>query len=172
MLPGTFFCFGGKSVVPGSQNYTSPGTYTFPVPADYNSLTVTVNGAGAGGTFEGQLSFPASGVFYNPGTNGGDSSFGSVVAHGGKPLTGSGSATPGDASGGDTNTTGGGAPGGANNGLASGTGGPGGKAIKTWASGAPGAPAGTVTVVVGAGGSPGSGNSNPGENGSVSISWN
>jgi hypothetical protein len=31
----------------GSQSYTTPGTYTFTVPS-YGTLTVTVNGAGAG----------------------------------------------------------------------------------------------------------------------------
>ncbi|MBM3271901.1 hypothetical protein FJY94_01285 [Candidatus Kaiserbacteria bacterium] len=72
------------NVVPGSQNYTTSGTYSFTVPA-YNTFTVQVWGAGEGGG----------------GTAGGNSMFGTIVANGGSGTYG------GTASGGTTNVTGG-----------------------------------------------------------------
>ena len=45
-----------------SQNYTTPGTYTFAVPA-YATLSVTVNGAGGGGS-AGQNSGTIGGSWY------------------------------------------------------------------------------------------------------------
>lgn len=194
MLPFLKRIGGPRIVVPGSQSYTTPGTYTFNVPA-FNTLTVTVNagGGGGGGYSNGHPEM------YNGG-NGGNSSFASVSAEGG--LGGAvcvalysdihnqfPNGSPGGSSGGDSNFTGTGGAGGQGYKSASydlgsdsyaygdaGYGGAGGRSVKTYIAGALGA---TVTVVVGAGGAAG-GVANTagitqyptaGANGAVLISW-
>ena len=149
---------------PGSATYSTPGTYSFTVP-EYTTLAADVSGAGGGGAVS------------NSSTAGTQSSFNStVIGYGGGgggtstisyPVGSSGTAT-----GGDTNTTGGGSAGGAggsdtwngDNFVHQGAGGPGGRAVKTYAAGALTIGA-TITVVVGTGGT------YSGGNGSVTISW-
>lgn len=188
VIPG-FWPALGAGVNPGSQTFSTPGTFTFTVPL-YNSLTVTVNGAGGGGGganlyYVVTYYYAPSGITYKgyraagptTGGAGGNSSFNSTVIGdgGGGGVTGSGSdGTAGSASGGDTNTTGGGAAGGPkpSSGLevaVSRPGGPGGRAVKTYALGALTVGAG-ISVVVGAGGT-GGGGDNPGSNGSVVVTW-
>lgn len=82
-------------VTPGSQTYSSAGTYTFTIPA-YNTLTVRVWGAGGGGGFTGAN-----------GGAGGVSQAGTVTANGGAGGRSNGAGgAGGTASGGTTNTTG------------------------------------------------------------------
>lgn len=141
----------------GSKTYSTPGSYTFTVPANYGTLTVTVNGAGGG-----------SGNYDGYGIDGGNSSFnGTIIGRGGGGSRGTtGRGAPGTASGGNvSNTTGGGAAGG-DNGYVSG--GNGGQAVSTYATGA--LPS-TATVVVGAGGPGDPFYGGPGQNGSVQITW-
>jgi hypothetical protein len=110
-MPQTGF-FGGTPVIVGSQTFSTPGTFSFVVPAYANSLTVTVRGAGAGGA--GAFNTSSSGA-------GGTSYFGSaadlaalrvpvrVIADGGASVPSADSTTGsagGTATGGDTNTTG------------------------------------------------------------------
>jgi hypothetical protein len=180
-------------VVPGSESFTTPGTYQFTVP-EYNALTVTVRGGGG------------QGFGLAPGYNGGNSSFnGNVIAYGGQAATealGAG----GGASGGDQNYTGG--PGGSSQPLAGGAGGAGangGGAGGTGNAGAGNAPGGggagsvifftgmpggggggcavktyhgelsvgaQITVVVGDGGNLVTGAGGRGARGQVDISWN
>ncbi len=168
----------------GSQTYSTPGSYSFVVPA-YGTLTVTVRGAGGGGGGQAQLTnltaFPG-----NPGSAGGNSSFSGVIGYGGAGGTGGngtinqtscssypGSAgAPGGAAGGSSNTTGAGAAGGSGGsywvcffqGAVSvvgpgGPGGAGGQATRSYTFGQlnPGA---SVTVVVGTGGAGGYSNNN------------
>lgn len=89
---------GSLIAIPGSQDYTTPGTYAFIVPV-YNTLTVTVDGAGGGGA--GELSAAVAG---------GNSSFnGTVIAGGGGAGSTAAAGASSAASGGDSNL--GGAPG-------------------------------------------------------------
>lgn len=174
-----------RVVVPGSQDFTIPGTFQFIVP-EYDTLTVDVRGAGGGGSNNAPTG--------HMGTAGGDSSIAelSLYAYGGARGPG-GNGDPqqsplpagasGGASGGDINTVGGGAAGGRGGYYSQyslwlgGPGGYGGRAQKTIhfdGFGAP--PPGTVlTVVIGAGGSAAPNTSGyvalPGGNGSSSISW-
>jgi peptidoglycan hydrolase-like protein with peptidoglycan-binding domain len=157
----------------GSQNFMTPGTYTFTIPA-YGTLTVVVKGAGGG----------ASHIFgWAGGQAGGGSSFTvanqtPVVANGGGigAVNGPGACdqgSPGTASGGDVNTTGGGAVG-LSWSVCNGSsiiGGSGGLAQKTYTSGQ--LQVGTqVTITVGANGSvPSPFVGTPGQDGSVSITW-
>jgi Tfp pilus assembly protein PilX len=91
----------------GSQSYTTPGTYTFTVPAGVTQVTFIAvgggggggagggGGGGAGGTYTGTLTVtPAQqistvvgsgglGIGNSDGGIGGNSSFGSYIAHGG-----------------------------------------------------------------------------------------
>ncbi len=172
-------------VTSGSVTLTA-GT-SWPVPC-YNTLTVTVNGAGGGGG--AALAITAGGT----GASGGTTTFGSAT-----PLIGIGGAggqgtatvrsngaagANGTASGGDVNTSGGGAAGGAGGpssylaGYKAGNGGNGGLATKKWLTPASGpAPHSNVSVTVGTGGkgaksswSPSSGSN--GSGGSVTIDWN
>jgi Bacterial Ig domain len=188
-----------KAYASGSQNYTTPGSYTFTVPS-YGTLTVTVTGAGGGG---GGGSVPAQGAGYQGGNGGGggNSTFNASVvgygggggAHGDTTNMAPGSAGgAGSAGGGDTNSAGAGAGGGAGGpgpnyidppGPAGGPGGAGGQASKTY-SGSALTPGSGITVVVGSGGAAGAGETaygspspygdgpgSAGSNGSVSISW-
>lgn len=86
------------AVTPGSQTYSTAGSFNFTVP-NFNSLTVEVWGGGGSGAGGGGTG----------GNNGASSSWnGTVVANGG--TRGLGDFSPGSggtASGGDTNTTGG-----------------------------------------------------------------
>lgn len=172
------------NVSPGSQNYTTPGTYTFTVPS-YNTLIVQAWGGGGGAGHQT--------------ISGGQSSWnGSVLANGGNAGN-TNNGTGGTASGGDINLTGGdrsghiggSSPNGGAGGLAGqdGTapgggggegpdvhaGGGGGYVKKTYVAGA--LSVGTsITVIVGTG-SPGSNPEGPGNDGSgapgaVSITWN
>lgn len=175
----------------GSASFTTPGTYTFTTPA-YGTLTVDVKGAGGGG------GAPILYWGFARGYDGSYSQFGSAT-----PVFGGGGggwfstygypppSIPGTAAGGDSNTTGGGAAGGTN--TTQGVnfdcsqyeeswnncrGGNGGRAVKTWESGAQGAPApgSSISVVVGAGGQGSNTNGtynggNPGTHGSVIVSW-
>ncbi len=174
----------------GSQTFSTPGTYTFTVPA-YSALTVTVNGAGGGGG-GGSLGgcYPRGGI---GGATGGSSAFDTVIAYGGgsggvghliihRNRTQCGSyGTPGsDGAPGTTNNTGdinvagGGASGGAGGwGTApGGNGGSGGEAIKNYASGAL-VPGSISQVTVGAGGTGGARAvaGNAGSDGSIVINW-
>ena len=153
----------------GSQSYTTPGTYTFSIPA-HSSLSVTVRGAGAGTGGGGAFgTVHEVGGYESPGglgEDGGYSSFSGVWAGGGKA-----DGTNGTASGGDTNVTGGGGAGGGGSGgsvqvwcinevCSSGIpgdgtpSGSGGLATKTYSAAQP---SGSITVVVGAGGAGGAG---------------
>ena len=164
----------------GSQTYSTPGTYSFTVPA-YGTLTVTVNGAGAGAC---SVFGVGQAVHSQPGQAGGDSSFnGTVFGYGGQPSSYwppptwncYAAGAPGTASGGDSNTTGGGGSGG-NASYAIYRGGSGGSASKTYSSGSLTGGAG-ITVIVGSGGAGGTivgnggSNGSPGSNGSVTITW-
>ncbi len=189
----------GKQVG-GSAEYTSPGTYTFNVPL-YNTLTVTVKGAGGGGggaagltilTNEaGTYTFPSGGT----GTSGTSSQFAAstpLIGNGGGGGAGGDSGSgvapagaAGTATGGTTNTTGGGSNGGAGgNGSYEdgGAGGDGGRAVRTYTRDAAGAPVvgASITVVVGTRGTGGNGGvgtnytgpkGTNGTNGEVTISW-
>ncbi len=102
-----FFSFTHVASADGSQTYTTPGTYTFAVPA-YGTLTVQVWGGGGGGGGAG-----GAGTYYaGAGGAGGVSYFSSVVAYGGAggPYSlgnnNTGSAAGGSASGGTTNIAG------------------------------------------------------------------
>lgn len=163
----------------GSVSYTVPGSYSFSVPY-FASLTVVVNGAGAGG-----------GGTTGAGGSGGASAFGGVVAYGGgggdtASWAGGANGAPGGAAGGDSNAAGAGAAGGigawdqysdksGQYDYFAGVGGAGGQAVKTYGPGGL-TPGSSITVVVGGGGPAGSGAGNmrgaaPGNNGSISISW-
>jgi hypothetical protein len=103
----------GGSVVPGSQTFSTAGSFNFTVPC-HNTLTVQVWGGGAGGQGFGTTAVSA----------GGQSSWDGTVLRangGGAPSNGSFvGGTGGTASGGTTNTTGGaggGGGGGANSGV-------------------------------------------------------
>lgn len=155
--------YGTTKVVPGSAAYTSPGTYTFIVPA-YTTLTADVRGAGGGGAGSRYTGYY---IYY--GDNGNYSYFnaptGNVVGYGGNGGSGSNWNPPvggvqgahGAAVGGDSNITGGGSPGGQGSvitlagSLYGGPGGYGGRAVKTWALGQL-TPGTAITIVVGAGG--------------------
>lgn len=94
--------FGKSSVTPGSENYTTPGTYYFKVPG-YRTMTVEQYG-GAGGGMPG---IQASGT--GPVGAGGSTSFAGILictGGGGGTWLGAGGAG-GTASGGDQNYTGG-----------------------------------------------------------------
>lgn len=187
----------GTRITSGSQTYSSPGIYTFVVPA-YNTLTVQVWGAGGGGGGVGDEN-----QMNATGSAGGASSFnGTVVGNGGLGgrgygSAGSGGGAGGSASGGDTNLTGGtggnagnpcaGSSGGASasggwgaggaGACASGGGGAGGYSTKTYTASQLTVTSG-ITVVVGAGGA-GAGNASPpnnfvgasGASGRVHITW-
>lgn len=182
-------------VFPGSQLFTTPGTFQFQVP-EYNTLTVTVRGGGG------------QGFGLGAGYNGGNSSFnGDVIGEGGHaPVDASAGGAGGNGIGGDQNFTGGTGGGaqaliggsggnGANGGGAGGSGnsaagqapggggsggnimgagmpggGGGGCAVKTYHGELP--PGAIITVVVGDGGNLAVGAGGRGARGQVDISWN
>jgi hypothetical protein len=87
------------NVVPGSQSFTTSGSFNFTVQA-YNTLTVQVWGAGGGGA-------GCSTTTKVVGVTGGASSWdGAVIANGGTRASTSAGGAGGTASGGTTNTTG------------------------------------------------------------------
>lgn len=181
---------GTVKVVPGSQAFTAPGTYTFIVPP-YTSLTADARGAGGGG---GGSRY--TGYYIYQGDPGNYSYFaaptGTVIGYGGSGGSGSNWSPPvggvqgahGMASGGDSNITGGGSPGGQGSiitigggSLYGGPGGYGGRAVKTWGLGQL-TPGTAITVVVGAGGAASpcepvaiAQYNTAGANGAVYISW-
>lgn len=151
MIPGISPVVQGEIVNPGSIFYTTPGDYSFVCP-NFNTLTVTVKGAGAGGwsfqytnSVSGTIVFPIEN--FNPGEA---SLFNNIVVgsggiygtegvnHDGTRTLGTTGAA-GVGSGGDTNTTGGGSAGGLGGaddvGTLGGTGGAGGKAVKAYTAG-------------------------------------
>lgn len=172
-------------VVPGSSSY-GIGTYSVTTP-EYNTLTVTIWGAGGGGGGEdipfgtpnsrvagsgGQSYYAAPGatIYANGGGGGWNSS----------SQTGVGSAgAAGAGVNGSTNTTGGGNAGGAggnSDGWPGGTGGRGGLVQKVYTFGAVGAPVPGTTYTLfiaggGAGGTGGYANGGGGANASAQISW-
>lgn len=169
----------GKSrVTAGSQAFYSSGSFLVPA---FNTLTVTVYGAGGGGsTGKSYLYDPLSDLCNatgggQAGWSGGASSFnGNVIGNGGGGANFYGAGAHGTASGGDTNTTGGGAAGGPGIDGTSNcwespgfgrAGGYGGRAIKTYYPGWL-TEGGYVSVAAGASGSPNGGG------GYVVISWN
>ncbi|MBB4398747.1 hypothetical protein [Bradyrhizobium sp. ERR14] len=185
-------------VVPGSRTFSTAGAFNFTVP-NFNTLTVTLRGAGGGGGgFYYSTDYDSTRYPSTPGSAGGATSWNGLVANGGQPGTESnyidgveevinGSAgAAGGASGGTTNTTGGGNAGGAGSytpsygGGRGGNGGAGGLASKTFAVGqlTPGA------VLSGTVGAPGGGGScvdpgffgggyagQPGTGASITFTW-
>lgn len=165
----------------GSQAFTTPGTYSFTVPY-HATLGASSYGAGGGG----------GGVSTDGGTGSLSHFASTLVAYGGAggqvaPAgAGTGNAGAAGTASGGTTTTGGGAAGGVgahmgytvkdgNYDAFGGTGGNGGLASYTWAAGT-WTPGQVVTVVVGAGGTPGAGAGNQsssvvGGDGAVYISW-
>lgn len=164
-----------------SQNYT-PGTYNYTVPANYVTMTVEVaagGGAGGGVSFVGAApSGDAGGPsrFLSQYAYGGDGGQGTLYDIGQDTRTNTPADFPagasGSAGGGDQNIQDGGGAGGAGNGYTvydgyngsgynqvgggtAGSGKNGGKSIKTYTAGQPGAPAGgtVIAVLVGKGGS-------------------
>ena len=124
------------AVDPGSQTFTTAGTYSFTVPA-HNVLTVQLWGGGGAG----QTDSSCMGVGGNAPRNGTQSSFnGTVIAGGGGGGNGApgfgGGGVGGTASGGDTNINGnvGGAGVGSSGGSAPGGGGGGGASGVGWAA--------------------------------------
>lgn len=173
--------------VAGSTTYNTPGTYTFICPVHEN-ITVDVRGAGGGGGGGGtNFVFIWAG---NPGTNGGNSSFGSstsVLAGGG--FGGNGGCGGGPGGGNGTGSGGvnqgssggvGGTGGSPNGGCTGQAGGTGNRQTKSWTfiTSTGHLVWGTsYTVVVGRGGtggnesSAGGGKGTAGANGSVIINW-
>ena len=167
----------------GSASYNTPGTYSFTIPY-HATFSAVVYGAGGGG---GGIATDGSGGGYSQfaGTLTGYGGGGGQVAPGGSGTGATG--TAGTASGGSA-TTGGGVGGGAGayNNYGSGkdfpgydqfggTGGPGGLSSYTWSVGT-WTPGSTVTIIVGAGGAPGTGTynhypANAGSDGAVYLSW-
>lgn len=165
------------NVVPGSQDFSSSGTFNVPA---YNTLTVQVWGAGGGGggwrygaysyagnpggasSFNSDIIANGGGGGFSAGGAGGTASGGTTNTVGGTGIVGTmgncnsgvGGASPNGGAGGATAGASGGAPGGGGasgcyiNFMLSGGGG-GGYSSKTYTAGQL---SGTVTVVVGAGG--------------------
>lgn len=189
-----------KPVVPGSASYTTPGTYSLIVP-NHNSMTFDPRGAGGGGGgaagYNGGVTSGGNGspggysqVYYNPnsgilnvvgyGGNGG----GGLYYNGSSWVASNGS--PGTATGGDSNINGGGNAGGSGGATGmpwtyAGSGGYGGRAVRTMNRGIL-VPGQTLIIIVGSGGAPGAAGSNTGgtfvqqsgsygSNGAVYISW-
>jgi len=166
--------------LPGSISLTTPGTYSFLVPA-YQSFSVEVVAAGGGGGGGDNHNIYGYGNCGYDGGNGGYSQFGSVIADGGGYGGGNCSGhtgTNGGGSGGTVTVGGGGAGGnggwpqqGSGNGY---PGGAGGKTLKSWTFlSTSGYPVWNtyITVVVGAGGAAAPQNATAGQNGYVNISW-
>ncbi len=181
-----------QGVVPGSQNFTSSGSFTVPA---YNTLTVTVRGSGSGGSGGGSA-YPCGYSWCYPGGSGGGAG-GAATFN--TTLIGNGGSwgAQGTGSGGDTNTTGGGAAGGGGGGPgcrpwgygsvcgSSGSSGyAGGRAVKAYTPAMLTGGA-SVPVVVGNGGAGGGGgcasygyssicggSGGTGTKGDVAISWN
>lgn len=165
---------------PGSASFLTPGTYSLLIPV-YQTLNVTVMGAGGGGGGGDNHNIYGYGNCGYDGLNGGNSQFLTVVAYGGGYGGGDCSGHPGINSGGTggTVTVGGGSAGGhggwpqqgSGNGYA---GGAGGRVDYSWTFGVTsGYPAWAtyVTLIVGAGGGAPGGNAGPGSPGAVYFTW-
>ncbi len=164
-------------IIPGAINYTSPGTYSLKIP-DHHNIYADVRGAGAGGG--GCAAYNEGGGFpiATPGASGASGGYsyfinGIIDLTGGGGGAGGGAPNPsangsngghGGGSGGTSNITAGGAGGGGPGALRytfdgsiinyGGTGGYGGRAIRTYVRGT--LPVGkTVTIIVGSAGGPG-----------------
>lgn len=164
--------------VAGSWSRTSPGTYSFTVPA-YSTLRIDVRGAGGGG---GGSTYDA-GASGQTGVAGGNASVSGtgLIGRGGSCGQGAyynqpGKAANGTASGGNVvNTTGGGSNGGVGGTYGAtkgGNGGDGGRAVSDYGPGAI-APGTVLTVTVPTGGNGGAGQvaGAKGTNGAVYITW-
>jgi hypothetical protein len=170
-------------VSPGSQNFTTPGTFNF-IPSPFNSMTITVKGAGEGGWDAGGYTLSGGGKGGgicrsnpdSPGANGAGSSFGPTmiatggtnlangVGSGGNSINDTAGAAGGLGGGGSTDPAGCGAYPDAQNGFT------GGRSVSTFSIG--GLVVGSnYTVVVGLGGAAAAAGETNGANGSVSISW-
>lgn len=196
-IPATFplswddFLNARKST-PGSVEWTDPGRYEFVVPP-YATMTVEVNGAGGGAgssvwenygapvAASGNSGFPGEESRFLALVGGGGGGGGGGIGTGARTASPGVAGTPGTALGGTTNTPGGGMLGGAGKpyltGLGpGGSGGNGGKAVRTYTVGEPGAPVvgeqlfASVGVGAAAGAFPGNQGTN-GQNGKVRISW-
>ncbi|MBN9068650.1 MAG: hypothetical protein J0H60_19975 [Rhizobiales bacterium] len=188
--PISFSDYLGKSMITaGSQTFNNNGTFTVP---NYNTMTVTVNGAGCGGggsTGDTLAGNTDHGVPGDDGGTGGQSAFGfspSPTANGGtggKGGTAAGAGADGSNAGGSngTVTSGGGGAGGAAGTaiqeLSGGHGGNGGKVVKTYAVASGPVPGSNVSITVGASGAPGASHGSGGSpggagaKGSVTVSW-
>jgi hypothetical protein len=168
----------------GGTNYTTPGTYTFVVPA-YQTLNADIAGAGSGGgggygcgclQFYYAICQWCAGCSGNEGGGtGGTSSFNGAAGNGGAWGVQGATVSAGDVS---SATTGGGGAGGAAGGghdycPSSGSGGyAGGRIITSWTKGSNGPAYGaSITVTVGAGAAGGYSNGGTGGNGWVYLSW-
>jgi hypothetical protein len=170
------------AVTPGSQNFTTPGTFNFVAPA-FNAITITVKGAGEGGWDAGGFRVSGGGKGGGtcfalpdvPGANGSQSSFGPTII-----ATGGTSAGSGTGSGGNSINDQGGASGGAGGGGVldpdcgrvsnAQNGFNGGRAVSIFSIG--GLTVGAnYTVVVGLGGTRAGATDGDGANGSVTLSW-
>ncbi len=177
----------------GSQTYSTPGTYTFTVPA-YGALAVDLR-AGGGGGGSGVALYVHTWSPGNAGANGGNTTFSTAVASGGTGGPGGrlmgyvGSGSPGGGSGG-TVYVGGGASGGSGGacsnpgygcvgiyrGSHGGAGGNGGRTVYTFAAGAL-PPGSAIIVQVGNGGARGQSSGafsnvgSAGSDGAAYITW-
>lgn len=94
MIPGVGLVM-GKGIVPGSQTYSTPGTYTFTPPADYNTLRIQVwAGGGSGSVF-----FKSGGGNYSFAGRAGNNStvttsLGALTANAGGAATGGSGSGP------------------------------------------------------------------------------
>lgn len=186
-----------REVNPGSQTWSTPGSYTFVVP-NFNTLSVDAKGAGGGGSGAGN--YAGGSYLGGAGSNGGNSQFflegvASVTGNGGNGGPGGSTyqtTTPmtpganGDGVGGDTNTSGGGANAGGYGSSTTqyyttygGNGGRGGRAQKDFVSGGALTAGQSITITVGFGGDAGwsftlyGAYTLPmaGQHGSVSVTW-
>jgi hypothetical protein len=170
----------GFAKIPGSASYTTPGTYSLVVPANFNTFVIDARGAGGGGGGAGCY-YPPLG--YGTDGSGGGASYvtipgwASVLANpggGGAQAAYAGSfqwndgagGAHGTAANGDSNITGGGAAGGGggnqyggynpNPRSVGGNGGYGGRAVRTFTrQQLIVLPRQTLTIVVGGGGAAG-----------------
>jgi hypothetical protein len=169
----------GFPIVPGSASYTSPGTYSLTVPANFNTFVIDVRGGGGGGGGAGTLSPQGYGTAGGAGSQSyvtipGWASMVGYAGDGGQPDTYSGSFTwydgaagaNGPAVNGDSNITGGGAAGGVGANIhggynpnprsVGGNGGYGGRSVRTFTKQQLIVqPRQTLTIVVGGGGAAG-----------------
>lgn len=99
MIPFGMFKPGAAPVVPGTITYSTPGAYSFVVPA-FNTLEVHVYGGGGSGVIKGAASVAGGASAWNNGQPG------EVRANGGQPNGDGNPGLGGTATGGDVNTAG------------------------------------------------------------------